>query len=70
MDYTGEEWFFNDGNRPVDNKRALAKCLSVLNAWGVEGRRSKLLELLPVAIRSANMKLLKGPSYNRDSSAA
>lgn len=70
VEHTDEEWFFNDGNRPVDDKRTRLKCIAVLKAWGVENRRSKLLELLPAAIQSGNMKLLKGATYNQDTAAA
>jgi hypothetical protein len=64
-DDRNEEWFYTDGSRPVDNRKTLEACRTVLREWGVEGRRSKLLDLLPAAIQSGNMDLLKGYSHNR-----
>lgn len=64
-----EEWFFTDGDRPVDSKKSLRRCLAVLREWGVEDRRPKLLDLLPTAIRAGNINLLKGCTYNNGAGA-
>lgn len=58
-----EEWFYI-GVCPIDKPKILKMCLDVLRVWRVENRCPTLLALLPKAIRTGNMKLLKGYRYN------
>ncbi len=63
IDKTGSEVFFNDGNAPWHrHKDSHEKCFNALKEWGVENKNSELLNLIPEAVATGNVSLLK-PDY-------
>lgn len=63
IDKTKSEVFFNDGNAPWHrHKDSHEKCFNALKEWSVENKNSELLNLIPEAIATGNVSLLK-PDY-------
>jgi hypothetical protein len=59
------EGYFNDGTTPWSgDKTSLAVGLAVLKKWGVENKRSPLLDLLKVALATGDTEVLR--PKNRD----
>lgn len=65
VEYEEEEWLYNDSTRPLENKRTFESCVAALREWGVENKRPVLLDLLPKAISSGNMEILKATKQGK-----
>lgn len=62
VDWVDQDHYYNDGCAPMYDKRTRTKCLAILKSWGVEDRINGAVALVPVAIRSGNVRILKGRS--------
>lgn len=59
ISYKDEEWYFSDGTAPWHKKETIPRCLKVLEEWGVEGKKTRLLEMLPAVVDTGNTDILK-----------
>lgn len=59
ISYRDQEWYFGDGTAPWDNKASFEKCVNVLKEWGIDGKSTRLLEMLPDVIDTGNERILE-----------
>lgn len=68
VNYEKDDHFFKDSNAPWAGERnnaSLDFCLQQLKDWNVINERSKLLELLPLAIAAGDIRLLRPKNMNK-----
>lgn len=60
------ESYFNDGTAPWwGDKSTLSVGMAVLKEWGVHDKRSRLLDLLPQAIKNGNVEMLRKKTHDK-----
>lgn len=51
ISYTGESvHYYDDGNRPWDNKATLEKCMGILKSWGVQNQHPRVLQMFDAIV--------------------
>lgn len=59
-----ESYFGTDGTPGWGNQKTREIGMAILKSWGVEGKRPRILNLLPQAIKSGNVEILR-PKNNK-----